>query len=249
MIKILKSVLVAPLFFMSFASSAQDKLTVYAASSMTNAVTEIVSAFEKEKDVNVTTVFAGSSSLARQLAHGAPADVFISANTKWVQYLVEQGVVNSDGVTNVASNRLVIISGDIDEKNFELNDLQSWERNLSNSRLAIGQPDAVPAGMYAKESLESLGIWPSVKDRLAPTNNVRIALALVERREASLGVVYRTDAQQSTKVNVLATLSESTHQPIVYPMTQLNERPLTEAFSEFIQHEKSKEILAKYGFN
>ncbi|UUM32544.1 molybdate ABC transporter substrate-binding protein [Vibrio japonicus] len=247
--KLFKSLLVAPLFYMSFASSATDKLTVYAASSMTNAVTEIVSAFEQEQDVDVTTVFAGSSSLARQLAHGAPADVFISANTKWVQYLIEQGVVSSDNVTNIASNRLVIISGENDQKSFELNDPKSWAHGLNGSRLAIGQPDAVPAGIYAKESLKNLGIWPSVKDHLAPTNNVRIALALVERKEASLGVVYRTDAQLSNKVNVLGILPESTHQPIIYPMAQLNERPVTKAFSTFTQQEKSKEILAKFGFN
>ena len=247
--KLYKSVLLPTLLGMSFVTNATEKLTIYAASSMTNAVADVVSEFEKHNDVKVTTVFAGSSSLARQLAHGAPADIFISANTKWAQYLVDQGVANGDNVTDIASNSLVVISGELKQGNFDVEDAEDWKSGLKNSRLAIGQPDAVPAGMYAKESLEALNIWPAVKDKLAPTNNVRIALTLVERKEASLGVVYRTDAQFSKKVEVLGTLPSSSHQPIIYPMAQLNERELTKAFSQFIQNDESKAILAKFGFN
>lgn len=247
--KIHKSILIPVLLGISFASNAKEKLTIYAASSMTNAVTELVEQFEKQQDVVVTTVFAGSSSLARQLAHGAPADIFISANQKWAQYLVEQGVTKSDNVTNIAANNLVVITAKQNKESLDQSNTDSWLKLLGDSRLAIGQPDAVPAGMYAKESLQSMKLWEPLSDKLAPTNNVRIALALVERQEASLGIVYRTDALLSDKVTILATLPESSHQKITYPMATLNDRQLTEAFNQFVVSQSGKETLAKFGFN
>lgn len=247
--KIHKSLLIPVLLGISFASNAKEKLTIYAASSMTNVIAELVEQFEKQQDVDVTTVFAGSSSLARQLAHGAPADIFISANRKWVQYLVEQGITKSDNVTNIASNSLVVITAKQNTERLNQTNADSWLKLLGDSRLAIGQPDAVPAGMYAKESLQNMKLWDTLSKKLAPTNNVRIALALVERQEATLGIVYRTDALLSDNVAILTTLPESSYQKISYPMATLNDRELTKAFNQFVVSQASKETLAKFGFN
>jgi len=233
----------------SFSASAAEKLMVYAASSMTNAVNELVSVFEHQHDVDVTTVYAGSSSLARQLVNGAPADIFISANNQWMDYLKNQEIVSSDNVTQLATNQLVVVAPIDSKPEFEITSAKSWLNSLENSRLAIGQPNAVPAGMYAKQSLENLKVWKAIQSKLAPTNNVRIALTLVERKEAALGIVYKTDALYSKKVKQLAVLPESSHQPIVYPMAILNQQESTKMFATFVQSPQASNILKKYGFN
>lgn len=232
----------------SVSVQAQDKLRIYAASSMTNAVNELVSEFEKQSSISATPVYAGTSSLARQIHQGAPADVFIAANEKWVNYLIEQKVINGDAVTNVAQNQLVVITPVNHQGSLDINDSASWLNYLQKGRIAIGQTNAVPAGIYAKESLESLGIWSAVERSLAPTNNVRIALALVERNEVPLGIVYKTDALMSEGVKIIARLPESSHSPIVYPMAQLNAKPQVEAFAQFMKTQQARNVLQRYGF-
>ncbi|WP_394145019.1 molybdate ABC transporter substrate-binding protein [Vibrio atypicus] len=246
---LVKYSLIPLLTTISFSASAAEKLMVYAASSMTNAVNELVSVFEHQHDVDVTTVYAGSSSLARQLVNGAPADIFISANNQWMDYLKNQEIVSSDNVTQLATNQLVVVAPIDRQPEFEITSAKSWLNSLENSRLAIGQPNAVPAGMYAKQSLENLKVWKTIQSKLAPTNNVRIALTLVERKEAALGIVYKTDALYSKKVKQLAALPESSHQPIVYPMAILNKNESTKMFATFAQSPQASNILKKYGFN
>lgn len=238
----------AVLLASSLTAQAQDKLRIYAASSMTNAVNELVSEFEKQSQVPVTTVYAGTSSLARQIHQGAPVDLFIAANIKWMNYLVKQQVISSDVVTNIAANQLVVVTP-VDQKGtLKVNDSDSWLNYLQGQRIAIGQTNAVPAGIYAKQSLESLSVWPQLQGVLAPTNNVRIALTLVERKEVPLGIVYKTDAMMSSGVKVVAELPESSHDAIIYPMAQLNAKPQTKQFSAFVQSQQGQQILKSYGF-
>lgn len=231
-----------------FHVQAQDKLTVYAASSMTNAVNDLVKEFEKTSRIATTTVYAGTSSLARQIEQGAPADLFISANKKWVNYLIKKQIVNSDAVTELARNQLVVVSPIGHTDILQIDSGTSWLSYLKGGRLAIGQTNAVPAGIYAKESLESLAVWQDVKFSLAPTNNVRIALTLVERAEAPLGIVYKTDALMSSEVKIVANLPDTSHQPITYPLVQLNAKPQTQQFADFLQTPKARNILLSYGF-
>lgn len=238
----------ALLLMISVSTYAEDKLRIYAASSMTNAVNELVNEFEKQHDVSTTTVFAGTSSLARQIEQGAPVDLFIAANTKWMDYLVKQKVIQGDAVTRVARNQLVVVAPIGQKGTLDIKDSQSWLNYLQGQRLAIGQTNAVPAGIYAKQSLEHLSVWPQLKRLIAPTNNVRIALALVERSEVPLGIVYKTDALMSSGVKVLATLPHTSHSPIVYPMAQLNTKPQTDQFVQFIESDKAQQIMQSFGF-
>lgn len=243
----LKPIIICLLCFVSYSTFA-DSLRVYAASSMTNVVTEIADTFEEEYGIKVFTVFGGSASLARQIEYGAPADVFISANSKWMDYLVDQGVAHGDAVTEIIANELVVITSGKANTQLDLYSADSWLNNLQGGRLAIGQTNAVPAGIYAKQSLSNIGVWTSIKDRLAQTNNVRTALTLVERGETQLGIVYRTDALQSSEVKVLQQLPKQSHSKIVYPMALLNDRQQIQLFANFLLSAEVKAIFANFGF-
>lgn len=238
-----------------------EPLRIYAASSMTNVVNEMVKQFEKTQAISVSTIYAGSASLARQIAQGAPADLYISANLKWMDYLVSQGVIDSDAVTNVATNELVVIAPKDQAVKLDITQSNSWLAALSGSRLAIGQPDVVPAGIYAKQALIKLGVWQAVQPHLAPSNNVRLALALVERKEVPLGIVYKSDMYRggvtngandsntnSEKTVVVASLPSDLHAKIIYPMAGLNDRPATAQFAQFMLSAKGQAIFERFGF-
>ena len=227
---------------------AAEKLRVYAASSMTNAVNLLVKEFEKAHSVDVIPVYASTSSLVRQIERGAPADIFISANDKWMTHLVDRKYVPSDNVTNLCENELVLISPKETSVSLELSKGEQWTKLLTNERLAVGNTMSVPAGIYAKEALEALGVWDNVSSRLAPSNNVRMALALVERSEAKLGIVYKTDALLSKEVDVVATFPSNLHTPIRYPVAKLSDKVVAEEFYTFLKSEKAKETLNSFGF-
>ncbi|PTO68009.1 molybdate ABC transporter substrate-binding protein [Vibrio splendidus] len=227
---------------------AAEKLRVYAASSMTNAVNLLVEEFEKDHSVDVIPVYASTSSLVRQIERGAPADIFISANEKWMKHLVDRQLVSSDNVTNLCENELVLISPKESPISLDLSNGDQWAKLLTNERLAVGNTMSVPAGIYAKEALETLGVWDDVKTRLAPSNNVRMALALVERSEAKLGIVYKTDALLSKEVNLVSTFPSNLHTPIRYPVAKLSDKVVAEEFYTFLNNEKAKDTLNSFGF-
>ncbi|MBY7666698.1 molybdate ABC transporter substrate-binding protein [Vibrio anguillarum] len=229
---------------------AQEKITVYAASSMTNAVNELIAAYQPKQPLDIVPVYAGSSALARQIEQGAPADIFISANDNWVTHLLNKNIVTSDKVTLLAGNQLVLIAPQSSKLNsLVVNDVAAWLDALNGSRLAIGNTMAVPVGMYAKEALEKLKVWSSLAPMLAQTNNVRLALALVERQEAALGIVYKTDALMSNKVKVVHEFDSSLHSAIHYPLVQLTERDTVNQFMLFLRRDQAKSILQNYGFS
>ncbi|MFW1137354.1 molybdate ABC transporter substrate-binding protein [Vibrio parahaemolyticus] len=239
----------AAILSISFSTNAATELKVYAASSMTNAIDEIAQDFKEKYDVTVTPVYGGSSSIARQIINGAPADVFISANTKWMDYLVDEGVIDSDNVTNLVRNSLVLIAPQSSSLAvFNFADANAWEAALNGSRLALGNPTSVPAGMYAKESLTTLGVWKEIQTKVAPAKNVRLALALVERGEAPLGVVYKTDAQLTNKVKIVGEFASDTHAAIVYPAAVVNDSTESRQFFQYLKSEDAKRVFAHYGF-
>ncbi|ELB2104791.1 molybdate ABC transporter substrate-binding protein [Vibrio parahaemolyticus] len=239
----------AAILSISFSTNAATDLKVYAASSMTNAMDEIAQDFKEKYDVTVTPVYGGSSSIARQIINGAPADVFISANTKWMDYLVDEGVIDSDNVTNLVRNSLVLIAPQSSSLAvFNFADANAWEAALNGSRLALGNPTSVPAGMYAKESLTTLGVWKEIQTKVAPAKNVRLALALVERGEAPLGVVYKTDAQLTSKVKIVGEFASDTHAAIVYPAAVVNDSTESRQFFQYLKSEGAKRVFAHYGF-
>ncbi|HDM8200658.1 TPA: molybdate ABC transporter substrate-binding protein [Vibrio harveyi] len=233
----------------SSAANAATELKVYAASSMTNAVNDIAQQFETKYDVTVTPVYGGSSSIARQILNGAPADIFISANTKWMDYLVKSKAVKNDSVTNLVRNSLVLIAPKASTiEPFDFSDANAWNQALEGNRLALGNPVSVPAGMYAKESLTNLGVWKKLERQIAPAKNVRLALALVERGEAPLGVVYKTDALLTDKVKVVGEFANDTHADIIYPAAIVKDSTQSEKFFEYLKSDDAKKVFAQYGF-
>lgn len=236
---------------LSFGVSAKEKVTVFAAASLTNALTDIGQNFDKEHGTETVFSFASSSTLARQIAQGAPAELFLSANQKWMDYLVENKAVDSNSRVTLLHNALVLIA----PKSSTAKDVSisaSWDVKaaVADSRLAVGDPDHVPAGRYAKESLENLGLWAQAEPLLARANNVRAALALVERGEAQLGIVYATDALVSNEVKTLAVFPETSHKPIAYPLALVNSKPsaAAKAFYDYLQTDAAKAVFVKYGF-
>lgn len=250
MYKAISHLLISILFATSFSTQAGDKIRLYAAASMTNVINEVIQSYKEQTDDKVIAVYAGSSSLARQIEKGAPADIYISANVKWVNYLIDKGMVYQDKADIVARNQLSLVkpaNGKVEK--FDLADAEQWVAALKNERLAVGQVDSVPAGIYAKQALSNLGVWQHVRSYTAPTNSVRVALALVERGEAALGVVYQTDAMVSNKVVILDTFPEQSHTPVQYPMAVISGSTAANKLAQFILSDKAQQIFEKYGFS
>lgn len=229
--------------------AAKERFTLYAASSLTNVINELVEHYEESHDVDIVPVYAGSSALARQIEHGAPADVYISANQKWAEYLIKKMDISQANVANLVSNSLVMIASNELKIDIKKDNYTEWLTLLGDNRLAIGQPDSVPAGIYAKQALQNIGMWDALSNKLAPTNNVRSTLTLVERNETPLGIVYKTDANVSDKVQILYEFQDGSHDPITYPMLTLKPTKMTTEFANYLLSEEAKDIFIQYGFN
>lgn len=215
---------------------------------MVDVINEAATRYKSLTGQDIIGVYGSSSSLARQINSGAPADIYISANTKWMNFLVNQGEVSPDKVFVLASNQLVLISADTSIKPFDLHDKNLWIRLLTHERLALADPASVPAGLYAKESLQHLGLWPLLQAKIAPTKNVRAALNLVEWQEAPLGIVYASDIMFSQKVHRVADIPSAWHSPILYVTAGLNLSQATENALQFLKSDDFVGILHKYGF-
>ncbi len=232
-------------------SFAAEKVTVFAAASLTNALTEIGQQYSKTHADKVIFSFASSSTLARQIAQGAPADVYLSANQKWMDYLVKQKAVKADTRKTLLKNNLVLIASDKTSiGKVELNAQWDIAKALDGNRLSVGDPDHVPAGRYAKQALQSLHLWSKAEPLLARGSNVRAALALVERDEAPLGIVYGTDAKIASHIKVVATFPASSHKPIEYPLVLVKAKPdaASQKFYSYLQTDAAKQVFKKYGF-
>lgn len=226
-------------------AQAQAPVLVFAAASMREALDEVAA----RAPVRTIASYASSSVLAKQIAAGAPAQVFISADLAWMDYLEQRNAIRKDSRRNLLGNRLVLIApaGSAVQTNIETG--FPLARLLGNGRLALGDPGHVPAGKYARAALESLGVWDSVLGRLAPAENVRAALALVARGESPLGVVYATDAAAEAKVRVVGAFAEGSHAPIVYPaaLTAKATGPAG-AFLDFLGAPAARRIFERHGF-
>ncbi len=228
-----------------------DTVTVFAAASTTNAVTEIGRLFENRKMGKFRSSFASSSTLAKQIERGAPANVYISANVKWMDYLESKKMIAPDTRFNLLSNRIVLIAPkDSPIDHIDIHPGFDLVKLLGDGRLAMGDPDHVPAGIYGMRALEKLGVWPSVEKRIARAKDVRAALALVERGETPLGQVYATDAAISKKVKEVGVFPQDSYPPIVYPVAIVagEKSEGTIRFIEFLKSPEAGAIFEKYGF-
>ncbi len=216
--------------------------TMLAASSLQESMEEAAEAWTAQGHRMPILSFAGTSALARQAEQGAPADLFVSADEEWMDTLAEQRLLRPGTRRDLLSNHLVLVTA----KGGTVRSLDA----LGEGKLAMADTNAVPAGKYAKAALESLGKWQAVEDNVVPAENVRAALALVERGEAALGIVYATDAVASDKVEVVDELPESSHPPIRYPVAILagSQHPDAAGFLAFLSSAEAKRIFEKHGF-
>lgn len=234
------------------AQSAGKDVVVFAAASLKNALDEIAAAWVKETGKpNPKISYAASSVLAKQIENGAPADLFMSADLDWMDYVAERKLIRPETRLNLLENRIALIAPSDSTAKVDLVAGVDLTAALGrDGRLAMGNVDAVPAGKFGKAALETLGGWDRVKDRVAQADNVRAALLLVSRGEAPLGIVYTTDAAADPKVRVIATFPQDTHPPIIYPAAVLKDSASADsaAFLAHLRGAAARASFEKQGF-
>lgn len=228
-------------------ASAQN-LTVFAAASLKNALDEVSADWKNHGGATVAASYASSSVIAKQIEQGAPADVYISADTQWMDYLVQKSLVIKPH--DLLGNKLVMISSKDNPVQIDIHPKFDLLKLLGTGRLAVGDPSNVPAGIYAKQALEKLGVWNTVEPKLAPAADVRAALVLVSRGETPLGIVYRTDALIDPNVRIAGVFPEDSHPPIHYPVAVVAASHNADAakYVAYLSTPAAEAIFERYGF-
>ncbi len=234
------------------AGAADQTITVFAAASMKNALDDVDAAFTELTGVKVTASYGASSALAKQIELGAPADVFMSADLKWMDYLTAKNLIKADTRVNLLGNRLVLIAP-ADSKLGTVTIAKGFDiaKLAGGGRIAIADTKAVPAGLYARAALESLGAWAAAEPKLAQAENVRATLAFVARGETPIGIVYETDARIEPKVKIIGTFPDGSYPPVTYPVAELiaSKSAATARYLAFLRTQGAKAIFEKYGFS
>jgi molybdate transport system substrate-binding protein len=229
---------------------AAEKVTVFAAASLKNALDGANAAWASEGGGQAIASYAASSALAKQIESGAPADIFISADLDWMDYVAKKDLIKADTRSNLLGNRIVLVAAKDQAKPVEIAMGFNLAALLGDGKLAMGEVKSVPAGKYGKAALESLGVWPSVETKVAGAESVRAALALVSRGEAPYGIVYQTDVTADPGVAVVGTFPVGSHPPIIYPVAVLAEskNPAAAAYLAFLKSEKAAHFFTDQGF-
>lgn len=232
------------------ARASAGRVLVFAAASLKDALDAVAAAWETRTGGSVTVSYAGSPTVARQIENGAPADLFFSANPGWMDHLAGEGLIDEGSRVDLLGNRLVLVAPAGREPSLALGPGADLRAALGDGRLAMADSDAVPAGIYGREALTSLGLWDDVSGRTAETQNVRAALALVARGEAPLGIVYRSDAIADPSVRLVDTFSEGSHPPIVYPVARLaaSGNEAAGSFLDFLGDAEAHALFRTHGF-
>jgi molybdate transport system substrate-binding protein len=232
-------------------AAAQEKnLTVFAAASMKNALDDVDAAYTAKAGVKIAASYAASSVLAKQIDQGAPADIFLSADTDWMDYAATRKTVNEATRTNLLGNSIVLIA----PKDSQIGDVTigpgfDLAKLAGNGKIATGDVNSVPVGKYAKAALEKLGAWQAAAPKFAMAESVRAALTLVARGEAVLGIVYSTDAKVEPGVKVIGTFPPDSHPAIIYPVAATTSAGLLAAgYLAFLHSQEAKTIFERYGF-
>jgi molybdate transport system substrate-binding protein len=224
-------------------------VTVFGAASLSDALKEISALYEKQSGKQVAVSLAASSVLARQIEASGGADVFISADLDWMDYLDNKSLIQHDTRENLLSNKLVLVAGKDVTTNITIAPHFDLAGALKGGRLAMADPDSVPAGKYGRTALVSLGVWNSVVNQVVNAENVRVALAYVSRGEAPLGIVYETDAKADKNVKTVGVFPENTHQPILYPAALVKDaKPEARTFLAYLASPAARAIFEKNGF-
>jgi molybdate transport system substrate-binding protein len=230
---------------------AEDKtLTVFAAASMKNALDDIDAAFTAKTGVKVSASYAASSTLAKQIEQGAPADIFVSADTDWMDYATSKKTINEPTRVNLLGNSIVLVAPkDSKIDNVAIGPGFDLAKLAGDGKIATGDVKSVPVGKYAKAALEKLGAWQAAGPKFAMAESVRAALTLVARGEAALGIVYSTDAKVEPGVKVVGTFPADSHPPIIYPVAATTTaKPEASGYLDYLRSSAAKAVLEKYGF-
>lgn len=231
------------------AAEGQNPLTVYAAASLSEALQACADRFTVETGIPVRLSFAASSTLGRQIEGGATADIYISADSEWMDYLAARHLIQAASRHDLLANRLVLIADAKDPIALHISPGFPLPQALGADRLAVADPDSVPAGRYAHAALAALGLWDAMASHLARGENVRSVLQFVARGQARLGIVYETDAKADPRVRVVDVFPAGTHPPIRYPVAATHDAsPRAPAFLGFLSSPTAAAIFAKYGF-
>ena len=235
--------------FLGLSGARAADVTVFAAASLTDALKQAADAYKKDTGRKVTISFAASSALARQIEASPGADMFVSADVDWMDYLDQRNLIDRASRVDLLGNRLVLIAPANSKNAFTLKPQADLGAALGKGRLAVADPAVVPAGKYAKAALGALRMWDGVAGKLAPAETVRIALAYVARGETPFGIVYATDAKAEPKVRVVDTFPANTHPPVVYPVALTkNAKPGARAFLAYLKGARAKAIFERNGF-
>lgn len=229
---------------------AEPVVTVFAAASLKNALDDIAGQFTQAAEVRVSLSYGGSSALARQIQYGAPAQVFLSANSEWMDLLADQGLVDPATRMDLLTNDLVLIAPQGAEVSLAVLPGMDLAGRLGDGKLAMALVNAVPAGIYGRAALQSLSVWDSVQGQIAQAENVRAALRLVALGEAPLGIVYATDALAEPRVRVLGVFPQDSHPPILYPTALVagNETAAALAFFGYLTGTQARATFIRHGF-
>jgi molybdate transport system substrate-binding protein len=249
MTKLMRAGFSTLLLLAATASAAAEPIRVFAAASLTNALETITAGYEQATGTKVLTSLAASGALAKQIESGAPADVFIGADAKWMDYLVKKDLVVAASRRDLLGNTLTLVAPK--GKAFEAELKAGFDLPAAFAgKLCTGDPESVPVGIYAKEALTKLGWWEKLAPRIAGAEDVRSALGFVERGECGAGIVYATDAKSSGKVDVVAAFPAASHEPIVYPVALVKGRPAGAAtdFVKYLSGPQAKAVFEKLGF-
>ncbi|KQV38062.1 MULTISPECIES: molybdate ABC transporter substrate-binding protein [unclassified Rhizobium] len=248
--KVAVAVAVAGFTAVASPAMADDAIAVFAATSLKNALDAANAEWTKESAKQTTVSYAASSALAKQIESGAPADLFISADLAWMDYVGEKKLIKDDTRSNWLGNRIVLVAPKENAKTVEIKEGFDLAGLVGDGKLAMGAVDSVPAGKYGKAALEKLGVWSSVEGKVAGAESVRAALALVSRGEAPYGIVYQTDAAADPGVAVVGTFPEDSHPPIIYPVAILSESKNADAaaYLEFLKSDKAAAFFTEQGF-
>jgi molybdate transport system substrate-binding protein len=227
-----------------------DGLVIFAAASLKNALDAANAQWQKETNKPAKISYAASSALAKQIEQGAPAQMFISADLDWMDYLTGKNLIKADTRSNFLGNRIVLVAPKDKAQAVEIKAGFDLAKVVGDGRLSMANVDAVPAGKYGKVALEKLGVWGGVSGKIAQAENVRAALLLVSRGEAPAGIVYQTDAASDPSVAIIGTFPADTHPPIIYPiaLTAGADHPDAAAFLAFLKSAKAKPFFDAQGF-
>jgi molybdate transport system substrate-binding protein len=234
----------------SIAAHAQGKdLLVFGAASLKNALDDANAQYQRDAGHKIVVSYGASSALAKQIENGAPADIFISADLDWMDYVAEHKLIKPETRFNLLGNKLVLIAPADSAISLNIAPNFPLATALGNGRLAMADPNSVPAGKYGKAALEALGVWASVAGRIAAAPDVRATLVFVSRGEAPLGIVYQTDAAAEPGVRIVGTFPPDSHPPIVYPMAlTILSGPDAPAFAAYLRGPAARRVFEAQGF-